>query len=61
MEVIKKILRLENMLRVCLVFFKSELNYAYKLHAYKKKSVSLKNTSSGQSLTQLPTALPLLQ
>ena len=33
------------MLTVCLLFLKSELNYAYKLHAYKKESVSLKNTS----------------
>ena len=37
MEVIKKILRLENMLSICLFFETSELKYAYKLYAYKKE------------------------
>ena len=30
-------MRLRNMLKICLVFWKSEPRYAYKLHAYKKK------------------------
>ena len=37
MEAIKKILRLENMLGICLFFQTSELKYAYKLYAYKKR------------------------
>ena len=40
MEAIKKILRLENMLSICLFSYTSELKYAYKLYAYKKESVS---------------------
>ena len=39
MEAIKKILRLEIMLSICLFFETSELKYAYKLYAYKKQSV----------------------
>ena len=31
-------MRLRNMLKICLVFWKSEPQYAYKLHAYKKKT-----------------------
>ena len=38
-EAIKKILRPENILSICLFFLKSELKYAYKLYAYKKKRV----------------------
>ena len=30
------------MLKICLVFWKSEPQYAYKLHAYKKKHVCVK-------------------
>ena len=37
MEVIKKILRLEKMLSICLFFWTSEFKYAYKLYAYKKR------------------------
>ena len=37
MEAIKKILRLENMLSICLLFKTSELKYTYKLYAYKRK------------------------
>ena len=37
MKAIKKILGLENMLSICLFFLTSELKYAYKLYAYKKK------------------------
>ena len=37
MEAIKKILRLENMLNICLFFLTSELKHAYKLYAYKKR------------------------
>ena len=32
-------MRLRNMLKICLVFWKSEPQYAYKLYAYKKKHV----------------------
>ena len=32
-------MRLRNMLKICLVFLKSEPQYAYKLYAYKKKHV----------------------
>ena len=38
-EAIKKILRPEKVFRICLFFKKSELKYAYKLYAYKKKRV----------------------
>ena len=31
-------MRLRNMLKICLVFWKSEPQYAYKLYAYKKKT-----------------------
>ena len=31
------------MLKICLVFWKSEPQYAYKLYAYKKKHVVLKD------------------
>ena len=34
-------MRLRNMLKICLVFWKSEPQYAYKLYAYKKKHVAL--------------------
>ena len=34
-------MRLSNMLKICLVFWKSEPRYAYKLYAYKKKHVYL--------------------
>ena len=37
MEAIKKILRLENMISLCLFFQTSELKYAYKIYAYKRK------------------------
>ena len=30
-------MRLRNMLKICLVFWKSEPEYAYKRYAYKKK------------------------
>ena len=40
MEAIKKILRLENMLSICIFFLTSELKYAYKLYAYIKKVCS---------------------
>ena len=33
-------MRLRNMLKICLVFWKSEPQYAYKRYAYKKKHVS---------------------
>ena len=36
MEEIKKILRLANMVSICLLFKKSEVKYAYKLYAYKR-------------------------
>ena len=32
-------MRLRNMLKICLVFWKSEPQYAYKRYAYKKKHV----------------------
>ena len=32
-------MRLRNMLKICLVFWKSEPRYAYKRYAYKKKHV----------------------
>ena len=34
-------MRLRNMLKICLVFWKSEPQYAYKLYAYKKKTCIL--------------------
>ena len=39
MEVTDKILRLENMLSICLLFILFELKYAYKLQLIKTKSV----------------------
>ena len=39
MESIKKILRLENMLTICLFFEISELKYAYQLYVYKERVV----------------------
>ena len=32
-------MRLRNMLRLCLVFWKSEPHYAYKRYAYKRKNM----------------------
>ena len=32
-------MRLRNMLKICLAFWESEPQYAYKLYAYKKKHV----------------------
>ena len=34
-------MRLRNMLKICLVFWKSEPQYAYKLYAYKKKTCKI--------------------
>ena len=34
-------MRLRNMLRLCLVFWKSEPHYAYKHYAYKRKNMYL--------------------
>ena len=39
MEAIKKLLRLENMLSICLFFQRSELKYAFKLFVHKEKKV----------------------
>ena len=33
-------MRLRDMLKICLVFWESELQYAYKRHAYKKTCIS---------------------
>ena len=37
MEAIKKILRLENMLSICLFFCTSEIKYAYKFYDFIKR------------------------
>ena len=34
-------MRLRNMLKICLVFWKSEPHYAYKRYAYKRKNMYL--------------------
>ena len=37
------------MLKICLVFWESEPQYAYKLHAYKKKTCNQENTGISQT------------
>ena len=49
-------MRLRNMLKICLVFWKSEPQYAYKRYAYKKKHVTAK---FGQNLCLLYRGCPL--
>ena len=49
METIKKNLRLENMLNICLFFKTSELKYAYNLYAYKKRSYGKTRVTSYES------------
>ena len=39
-------MRLRNMLKICLVFWKSEPQYAYKRYAYKKKHVCVLTSTS---------------
>ena len=39
-------MRLRNMLKICLVFWKSEPQYAYKRYAYKKKTCMSPMSSS---------------
>ena len=43
-------MRLRNMLRICLVFWKSEPQYAYKRYAYKK---TYTNVQRAYKMTQL--------
>ena len=49
-------MRLRNMLKMCLVFCKSEPRYAYKRYAYKKKHVYLigAKSTSRMNHTRIP-------
>ena len=50
MEVIKKNLRLENMLSKCLFFLTSDPKYAHKLYVYKKECISKDRTGSSSNI-----------
>ena len=52
-------MRLRNMLKICLVFWKSEPQYAYKLYAYKKKNMyGLKSFHKGHPKHKLNYSWP---